>query len=161
MNDYETRSVQTRDIVVSSSKAAPLIRGRAIVYNSLSEDLGGFREVFKPGSVRLADDLLILQGHDTNRVLGRTSAGTAHVKDDGLGIVFEADPPATTWASDLMVSMSRNDVRQCSFRFRCIRDDYHYDSRLQTVVRTVHEAEVSELSIVTLPAYTATESTVV
>jgi len=163
MRTLERRATALSDAMVSGGTAGrgnTLMRGRAVIYGALSEDLGGFREVFAPGSVRLADDLLVLFGHDTKAVLGRTSTGTACAFDDGLGIVFEVEPPDTTWARDLGVSMARGDIRQMSFAFRVNDDGYHYDAALGTIVRTVYAAEVSELSIVSMPAYEATQVSV-
>ena len=137
-----------------------MMYGRAITYDSLSEDLGGFREVFRPGSVKLREDLAVLEGHEPRHVLGRTSAGTARAWDDGRGVVFEVEAPDTQWARDLAVSMERGDIGQCSFAFRTIREDYYYDQARETVIREVREAEVCELSIVAMPAYPATKALV-
>jgi len=163
MMELERRTAVLSEVRASAPAAQGprTIAGRAIVYGSLSEDLGGFREVFKPGSVHLADDLLILFGHDARTVLGRTRAGTGRAWDDGLGIMFEAEPPATTWARDLAVSMERGDIASCSFAFRSIDDYWFYSDLHQTVIREVLGAEVSELSIVSMPAYRATEAAMV
>ena len=162
MSDLERRNGILSETRVSAqpSMSPGRIHGRAITYNSLSEDLGGFREVFKPGSVRLADDLLILFNHDSGTVVGRTTAGTARANDDGRGVVFEAEPPNTQWAQDLAISMKRGDIRQCSFAFRTISDEFYWDNTLETVIREVTGAEVVELSIVAMPAYPATAAQV-
>ena len=146
----------------SSSQGQRTIRGRAITYGSVSQDLGGFRELFRPGSVRLASDLVILANHNPSMVLGRTSSGTARAWDDGQGVRFEADAPDTQWARDLQTSMERGDIAACSFAFRVPPggDEFYYDQTRQTVIREVFTAEVSELSVCTLPAYPATEAAV-
>lgn len=153
MADLERRSI---------GSTPRTMRGRAIVYDSLSDDLGGFRERFRPGSVRLAPDLVILSSHNPSTVLGRTAAGTAWAYDDGAGIVFEVSPPDTQWARDLGVSMERGDIQTCSFAFRVPPggDDFYYDHTRNGVIRDVFEAEVSELSIVAMPAYPATQAAV-
>lgn len=160
-----SREIERRDAALSGLRvaggaegAAGLMSGRAITYGALSEDLGGYRERFMPGSVRLAPDMLVLHNHDSAHVLGRTSAGTARLRDDGAGIVFEVDPPDTTWARDLAVSMRRGDVRQCSFLFRALSDDFYYDDKAGCVVREVRTAEVAEISIVAMPAYPDTDA---
>lgn len=161
MMTVERRTVLLSDGIVTRASAVSKgssLGGRGLVYGSLSEDLGGFRERFAPGSARLADDVLILHGHDTRAVLGRTSAGTARVWADGQGVGFEAFPPDTQWARDLTVSMQRGDVRQCSFAFRVIEDQYVYERAAGCVVRTIYAAEILELSITASPAYTATEA---
>ena len=76
-------SIERRDAVLHelrvSGASAPgtALSGVAIVYGALSEDLGGYRETFLPGSAELADDLLILFSHDARTVLGRSTANTA------------------------------------------------------------------------------------
>jgi len=155
MSDYETRTFPADELrVVEGDDGRPRLEGRAIVYNALSEDFGGWRERFLPGSVRLDDDLLVLFDHDTSMVIGRSSAGTLEAVDGPAGIDVRAWPPETTWARDMRVSMERGDIRHMSFRFRPIKDDVAVvDGQ---VVRTVTEADVSEVSVVSMPAYPQT-----
>ena len=62
------------------------IEGHAVVFNSLSEDLGGFREIIKPEAVdrtlREAVDVRALVNHDAGQVIGRTRAGTLTLRKD-------------------------------------------------------------------------------
>jgi uncharacterized protein len=162
MQDLERRIGALSDprVGAESSRGPRLMSGRAIVYGSASEDLGGFVEIFKPGSVQLAPDLVVLFSHDTSMVLGRTGAGTARAFDDGRGVVFEVEPPDTQWARDLAVSMDRGDIRSCSFAFRALDEYWYYDEVLGTAVREVLSAIVSELSVIAMPAYPATEAVV-
>jgi len=56
------------------------LTGHAIVFNSLSVDLGGFRELINHTAVdrTLTEgaDVRALIDHETSKVLGRTRAGT-------------------------------------------------------------------------------------
>ena len=61
----------------------PRIDARAILFNSWSVDLGNFRERMLPGSVQLEDDLIALFDHATDKVLGRTTAGTHPAPQSG------------------------------------------------------------------------------
>ena len=158
--DLERRSVELRGAGSGASASGPrTIRGRAIVFDTRSELLEGtFREVIRPGSIRLRDDLLVLAGHDPQHVLGRVSAGTARVWDDGTGIAFEVVLPDTSYARDLTASMDRGDVCACSFAMYVRADDWHMDG--SEMVREVLAADVPELSVVAMPAYPATEASV-
>jgi hypothetical protein len=144
----------------------PVITGYAAVFNSLSEDLGGFREVIRPGAFAacLADaglDVRAVFNHDPNLVLGRSTAGTLRLVEDAHGLSFEVEPPDTSWARDLMVSIARGDISQCSFRFYMFADPLRgqvWRAGSDGVIREITEfAEVDDVSVVTYPAYKATE----
>lgn len=133
----------------------PRIDARAILFNSWSVDLGNFRERMLPGSVQLEDDLIALFDHATDKVLGRTTAGTMQVRQDERGIAFTAFPPDTTWARDLQISMQRGDIRGCSYRMYVDEDKWYVDGEGQ-VCRDVIRARISELTITSMPAYPET-----
>lgn len=156
MNESEVRTFPLAELRYLGEDDRPAIVGKSIVYDALSEDLGGFRERFAPGSVQLDDDLLALFDHDTSMVLGRTSAGTLEATNGPEGVEMRAYPPDTTWARDMRVSMDRGDIRHMSFRFLALDDEMSLvDGQ---VVRTVKAAQVSELSVVAMPAYTQTSA---
>jgi len=156
VNEFETRTVHADELRFIIDQERPRIEGRAIVYNSLSEDLGGWREIIEPGAVVLEDDLRALFDHDTSMVLGRTKSGTLEARDDGAGIVMLAYPPDTTWAKDLRTSMDRGDIDQMSFRMYVEDEDWRIQD--DEVVRFVKRALISELSVVSMPAYAATSA---
>lgn len=155
MSEYEVRTFPVGELrIVDGDDGRPRLEGRAIVYDALSEDFGSWRERFAPGSVRLDDDLLALFDHDTSMVLGRTTAGTLEAMNGPEGVDIRAFPPDTSWYRDMRVSMERGDIRHMSFRFRPVKDDVAVvDGQ---VVRTVLDAEVSEVSVVSMPAYPQT-----
>lgn len=137
------------------------ITGTAIVYNSESVDLGGFREIVAPGALTktLRDNAVkLLFNHDSSFVLGSVSAGTLKLTDTATGLDFHCDPPETTWANDLLVSIRRGDIGQCSFGFEVKQDSW---AKVDGVmVRTLLDIAVSEISIVAFPAYTSTSVSV-
>ena len=132
------------------------IVGYAAVFNSLSENLGGFREKIKPGAFRNAlkiSDTRALFNHDRNFVLGRQSAGTLNLKEDKTGLHIEIDPPDTSFARDLMVSIGRGDITQQSFGFTVKKDEWK-DLDGDEPLRTLTEVgELFDVSPVTFPAY--------
>ena len=135
--------------------------GRAVVFNSLSEDLGGYREMFKPGALDKTlkeRNVKALWNHDSNYVLGSIKSGTLSVTQDDDGLAICATPPDTQWARDFIASIERGDVDGMSFAFRAINTEW-LDQEIdgKTIwVRVVTEAELYEVSPVAFPAYPET-----
>lgn len=151
---YEVRAAGANGLALTVSDGKPRVEARAIVFDSWSVDLGGFKERMRPGSVELDADLVALFDHDTSMVLGRTSAGTMEVRRDEAGVAFSAYPPDTTWARDLLVSMERGDIKGCSYRMLVDEDTWYVQDG--EVRRDVLKARISELTITSMPAYPQT-----
>lgn len=139
----------------------PVIRGYAVVFGSLSENLGGFRERIRPEAVRRTleekVDVRALVDHDAAKIMGRRSVGTLRLKADGKGLRVEIDPPNTTYARDIIENIRRGDVSGMSFAMPHSKTVDKWD-RLDDgmPVRDVLDTLIREVSLVTFPAYTAT-----
>ncbi len=146
--------------VAADDKAAPTkIAGHAAKFDTLSEDLGGFRERIAPGAFAKtiqSGDIRALWNHDANIVLGRNKAGTLRLSEDSAGLAFEVDAPDTQLVRDMVMSpIARGDVNQCSFGFYTISDKWaKVDGEW---IRTLLECELLDVSPVTYPAYSATD----
>jgi uncharacterized protein len=142
--------------------------GYAARFNSESENLGGFIETIEPGAFDSADltDVRALFNHNASQVLGRSKAGTLKLEVDALGLRYEVDMPETSFAKDLMTSMQRGDIDQSSFAFTLDHsggegDTWEYDEQRDIYKRTIKRfKQIADVSIVTYPAYQATESVV-
>ena len=135
--------------------------GYAALFNSWSQDLGGFREQIAPGAFTKslpADDVRALLNHDKNYVLGRNRSGTLVLTEDERGLRFEVSAPDTQWARDLAESVKRGDIDQCSFGFQAVRDDWRTADGIDE--RTLIEVRLFDVSIVTYPAYLDTSANV-
>jgi HK97 family phage prohead protease len=106
------------------------------------------KNCFKDG---LENDPRCTFNHDERYILGRASAGTARFTEDAAGVHAEIDPPDTTWASDLMVSMARNDVDGSSAAFWLV--DYKMEQRGDKKVRVVTQAILREGAVLAWQAY--------
>ena len=135
----------------------PTIVGHAAVFGSISKDLGGFREIIAPGAFDGHEDMDVraLFNHDPNMVLGRNTAGTLRLREDAKGLHVEIDPPDTSFAKDLLVSMRRGDIDQMSFGFRTISDKW--ETKDGEDLRTLEKVELFDVSPVVFPAYEDTD----
>lgn len=158
MKDKELRSFALNEFRVDTENDKPKMYGHAAMFDSLSEDLGGFRERIAPGAFSKSlesADIRALFNHDSNIVLGRNKSGTLRLKEDKTGLAIEIDPPDTQAARDLIVSMDRGDISQMSFGFRTISDKW---AKLDGEwIRTLLEVDLFDVSPVTYPAYAATD----
>ncbi len=150
----EVRRGEIRAIIEEDGQ--PVIEGRAIVFGSPSDDLGGFREIIEQGSVNFTDDVVLDFDHKTQYILGRQSNGTLDINVSPDGVSFRARPPQTQWVRDLIESMKGGYINQCSFMFRCREDEWQNAGEDTGVIRRVKDALVSALSVVSMPAYPQT-----
>jgi HK97 family phage prohead protease len=157
----ERRTVTARELRVVDGDAGPVIEGYAAVFGQWSEDLGGFREMVRPGAFAKTiqeADVRALWNHDPNYVLGRVRSGTLELAEDDVGLRFSVSPPDTSWAQDLMITMRRGDVSQMSFGFEKVRDVWDKDG--EELTRTLVEVHLYDVSPVTFPAYPQTSAEV-
>jgi HK97 family phage prohead protease len=161
MNKQEVRTFDTDELRVEDGDGSPRIIGYAAVFDSMSEPLGfgGFREIIRPGAFKQATkrgaDIRALVDHDSAKVLGRTRAGTLKLQQDDRGLRMEIDPPDTTYARDLAESLRRGDVSGASFRFEAVKEEW--SGTLEEPLRELKQVNISEVSVVTFPAYPDTE----
>ncbi len=134
------------------------IVGYAAIFNTLSDDLGWFREKVDPGAFAdtiKTDDIRALWNHDSNFVLGRNTSGTLTLSEDERGLKIDVIPPDTQWARDLMTSIDRGDVTQMSFGFETLSDKWETVDKEE--IRTLIKVRLYDVSPVTFPAYPNTE----
>jgi len=161
----KTTPIERRTVSLSELRAVdtegeePKIIGYAAVFNTVSEDLGGFREKIAPGAfkeVLKKSDTRALFNHDSLYVLGRKSAGTLKIKEDEKGLHAEITPPATRWAQDLMLSIERGDITGMSFGFRVdpgVGDTWEKREDGVPLRTLVNISDLLDISPATFPAY--------
>ena len=153
---YERRDITVPVEVRELEDGTPQMVGYAIRYNQPSVDMG-FTEYVAPGAARSATmdgaDVLALWSHDTSQVLGRTTANTLRLTEDERGVLAEINPPA--WAGNYVETVRRGDVKGMSFGFRVLKDSVT-EMDDGSLVRTLEDLEVLEVSPVAMPAYPST-----
>lgn len=166
----EFRSIKARELRAEKGEdGKQYLTGYAATFNTLSSDLGWFRERIMPGAfgraLREQQDVRHLKNHDPNLVLGRTKSGTLELSEDTKGLQFRTLMPDTTYANDLMASVARGDIDECSFGFSAIRtvwidepDPDDPTGKAMRCIRELHDLDLFDISTVTYPAYPNTSA---
>jgi HK97 family phage prohead protease len=135
------------------------LTGYAAIFNSRSQNLGGFTEIIAPGAFRKSlqarNDIKLLWNHDTSAPLASTRAGTLRLIEDSKGLKVEADLAPTTLGKDISILVQRGDVSAFSFGFNVIKDSWSNSG----TERTLEAVRLFEASLVSFPAYEATTGT--
>lgn len=159
MRTFNITSLTKRD---GTNDHPSMISGYASVFNSKTSIGDYFEEVIAPGAFARSlaeNDVRALFNHNWDKVLGRTKSGTLRLLEDERGLKFDVDLPNTTAARDLAESMERKDIDQCSFGFVATEEKWDYS--VEPALRTVIEAKLYEISVVSIPAYEDTEVSLV
>ncbi|MDZ4760070.1 MAG: HK97 family phage prohead protease [Alphaproteobacteria bacterium] len=127
------------------------LEGYAALFASEAR-IGDFVEVIAPGAFRasLAGDVLALQDHAFDKVLGRTQSGTLRLSEDAKGLAFSLDLPDTTPGRDVLTLAERGDLGGMSFGFQLPDGGDTWQGNRRTL-RAVNLMEISVVSA--WPAY--------
>ncbi len=160
--EIEVRSLKLEHAqlrVMRSEGKAPRVVGYAAVFNSLSENLGGFREKIDPKAfdgVMEKCDCRALINHNSDLLMGRTSSGTLSLSADETGLKMDFEPPDSDMARHYLAAIDRRDMTGASFSFTIERpdgDDWDEDEDGR-VIRTVKIVrDLFDVGPVTYPAY--------
>jgi HK97 family phage prohead protease len=161
MKMKEVRNLEASQAEVRASKDSRLIEGYAIVFNSESRDLGGFREIIKPEAVDGVlenADVLALLNHDQSRgLLARSTKGegTLTLSVDDKGVRYKFSSPNTSLGDEVLEGVSRGDIRTSSFAFVCADGGQEWRKQEDgTFLRTITAfADIMDVSAVYREAY--------
>ena len=164
-NQMEKRIFNIETRVDSTEDGRDLVVGHASVYDSRSNNLGGFYEFIERGAFTeeliANSDVRALINHDPNLILARNTSGTLNLTADERGLKYEFEMPETSYGKDLAISMKRGDISQSSFAFTVAEDEWSTDAEGNNI-RTIKKiAELFDISSVTYPAYSHAESDLV
>jgi HK97 family phage prohead protease len=158
----ETRIFEVDSLEVREEADGMHLEGYAALFNSRSENLGGFTETIAPGAFRASlksrNDIKMLWNHDTGAVLGSTRAGTLTLTEDERGLRVSAVLPNTSHGRDARELISRGDVTGFSFGFSMpARGGDEWNS--EGTERVLKSVRLFEVSLTPFPAYQQTNGT--
>jgi HK97 family phage prohead protease len=155
----ENLTFEIREVMTNTVENSVKIGGYAAVFDKPSEILyNSFIERIRPGAFKKTiteKDQVMLWDHNSQYILGRRSNGTLTLEEDEIGLKFECTLPDTTYARDCMELIKRGDVKQMSFGFNVINEEWQ-DLEKPIQRRDILEIRLFEVSIVTFPAYADT-----
>ena len=149
----EIRTFNVQNLELRQEGEDNVVVGYGSVFNTLSNELGGFREIIAEGAFdgRLEDDVRFLINHD-GLPLARTTNGTLRLSTDERGLKYEAKVANTSIGRDLVELMRNGTINQSSFAF--VVEDDSWEVRDGMNVRTINKvSRLYDISAVTFPAY--------
>lgn len=155
------------DMEVRAEGDGLTFRGYAAVFDTLSEDLGGFRERIAPGAFTRAvnatrngqAEVKMFLNHNQDIALASTKGGTLRLSEDDRGLVAEATLEDDVFGQYVSKAVRRGSISAMSFGFSVAKggDSWTQDHK----ERTLHTVRLYEVSPVTgWPAYSATSASV-
>jgi len=144
---------------VTAQQNTRTISGYASTYESISKDLGGFKEIIKRGAfagvLRRNPDVIANVNHNDAQILARSN-NNLELGEDHHGLYFAFDVPETTYGNDLLINVRAGNVSECSFAFKVGSETWD-EAPDGTPLREIHDIEdLYDVALVTTPAYNDT-----
>ena len=134
------------------------VEGYAAKFDEETVIGGQWREQIARGAFRDAigrDDVVFLINH-AGLPLARTRSGTLELSEDEVGLRIRAQlDPTDPDVRSIVPKMKRGDLDKMSFAFIPTRQSWSDEETMPR--RTIEEAELYDVSVVTTPAYEGTE----
>ena len=149
----EVRTFNVQNLELREEGDSNVVVGYASVFNTLSNDLGNFKEIISPDAFegRLNDDVRFLINHE-GLPLARTTNDTLKLTTDETGLRYEAKVANTSLGRDLLELMRNGTINQSSFAF--VVDDDSWEVKDGINIRTINKvSRLYDVSAVTYPAY--------
>ena len=138
-----------------------VVIGYGSVFNSRSENLGGFYEYIDANAITndtiKNSDVRALINHDPNLILARSKNGEGNLKlsIDERGLRYEYEMPDLSYARDLSINLKNGNISQSSFAFTIASNGEQWDTDKEgRDIRTITKIDrLFDISSVTYPAY--------
>ena len=142
------------------------VEGYALVFDSFSQDMGGFFEIIDRSAVTPelinSCDVFALLNHDNEKVLARAKNGNGSLtlRVDDKGLFYSFDAPKTALGDELLEYLTRGDITGSSFAFYVDWNEpgvQTWETKNGIKYRTIHKISyIHDVSPVFTPAYTST-----
>lgn len=160
-------NLETRVETTENNK--DVVVGYGSVFNSRSENLGGFFEYISPTAITdetiKNSDVRALINHNPDLILARSKfgEGNLNLSIDETGLKYSYELPDTTYGRDLGVNLKNGNISQSSFAFTIAEggDSWTTDDNGNDI-RTINKIDrLFDISSVTYPAYNEASSDLV
>ena len=155
-----TRYIPLKEVTTRSDEnGSPILEGFFVRYDDVYEIGHGATESVAPGAFTesIHGDVRALYNHNTDVVLGRTSAGTLTLEDRSEGLWGQIlINPKDSEAVCVYERIARGDINGCSFGFDIEEEEtkINEDGSVHWTIKKVNP--LYEVSPVAFPAYKAT-----
>lgn len=146
--EYRTYS---REVRLEETEASRTLKGYAVVWNTPSQDLGGYYETVVPnafGDIQ-NKDIRAFFNHDYNYLLGRTTSNSLRLWQDETGLGFEIDLAPTAKGEEVYQLVKRGDLDGVSFGAIVLEEQWSEDGSNNAL----NSMELIEISPVVFPAF--------
>ena len=159
--EKELRYIENSEIRANAESRD--VDGYALLFNTLSRNLGGFYERIEPSAIDGVienSDVMAVLNHDNSRgILARSRFGngslTLSADEKGLRYTFSA--PHTALGDECLEYLRRGDITQSSFAFT-VKEDAWEKQEDGTYIRTIKKFDrLFDVSPAFEPAYFGTE----
>lgn len=159
--EKELRYIENSEIRAAADSRK--VDGYALLFNTLSRNLGGFREKIDPEAIEGvidASDVMAVLNHDNSRgILARSrfGKGSLALSADEKGLRYVFDAPRTALGDECLEYLRRGDITQSSFAFT-VKEDSWEKQEDGTYIRTIKKFDrLYDVSPVFEPAYFGTD----
>lgn len=142
----EVRIVCDQDAEVRVAADSRTIEGFGIVFNKISHDLGGFREIILPeaieGVIERSDVLALINHNPDKGVLARSTKGKGSMglTTEERGVKYKFDAPNFDLGDELIEGIRRGDIKESSFAFTVAEEEWDYKAK--PALRTIKKFDM-------------------
>lgn len=152
---FGAKETRTEHVELRATGDGMTFEGYAAVFNSDSHPLP-FIERIAPGAFRRSlqgrHRMMLLWNHDSSQPLASTRNGSLKLTEDNHGLKVTAQLANTQLGRDVAELIRSGTIDAMSFGFQVKKDSWSSDGQ----TRTLEEVALSEVSLVSYPAYEGT-----